>query len=235
MKKRTRTLLSASVLLMLSVATLVGATYALFTDTAKINNHLQAGNLNISLFRNSLTKNTLNSLGYLEESTDTTVVDFTGTTNKNIFGLENDEVIVPTSSFKADLELINGKKNSDNSITKSSVAFSYTVKIVVDSTTSNSDLVSQLNVTVIEPKTDGEGDDEVANGTLNNFTDFTLFTGVMNKEDESKKFSVKLDFNNLDPVENNKAQDKEAIFDLIVEAVQLTSEPTATSSTSTGE
>lgn len=235
MKKRTRTLLSASVLLMLSVATLVGATYALFTDTAKINNHLQAGNLNISLLRNSLTKNTLNSLGYLKESTDTTVVDFTGTTNKNIFGLENDEVIVPASSFKADLELINGKKNSDNSFTKSSVAFSYTVKIVVDSTTSNSDLVSQLNVTVTEPKTDGEGDDEVANGTLNNFTDFTLFTGVMNKEDESKKFSVKLDFKNLDPVENNKAQDKEATFDLIVEAVQLTSEPTATSSTSTGE
>ncbi len=235
MKKRTRTLLSASVLLMLSVATLVGATYALFTDTAKINNHLQAGNLNISLLRNSLTKNTLNSLGYLEESTDTTVFDFTGTTNKNIFGLENDEVIVPASSFKADLELINGKKNSDNSITKSSVAFSYTVKIVVDSTTSNSDLVSQLNVTVTEPKTDGEGDDEVASGTLNNFTDSTLFTGVMNKEDESKKFSVKLDFKNLDSVENNKAQDKEATFDLIVEAVQLTSETTATSSTSTGE
>ncbi len=235
MKKRTRTLLSASVLLMLSVATLVGATYALFTDTAKINNHLQAGNLNISLLRNSLTKNTLNSLGYLEESTDTTVFDFTGTTNKNIFGLENDEVIVPASSFKADLELINGKKNSDNSITKSSVAFSYTVKIVVDSTTSNSDLVSQLNVTVTEPKTDGEGDDEVASGTLNNFTDSTLFTGVMNKEDESKKFSVKLDFKNLDSVENNKAQDKEATFDLIVEAVQLTSETTAISSTSTGE
>ncbi len=222
-EKKGRTLLSASVLMMLAAGVLVGGTYALFTDTAKITNHLQAGNLNISLLRTKLTKKTLDDLGYLKEETDTTIVDFSGVNETNMFGLSEDEVIVPTSSFTADLKLINGKVSADYStITPSSVAFKYNVKIVVDSS-SDADLISQLNVVV------KQGDTEVKNQTLDSFDNNVVLEGVMDKEDEFTTFSVQLNFVNLEPSENNKAQDKEATFDLVIEAVQLVDNPTTTS------
>ena len=212
---KTRSLLSASIMTMASIGLMVGGTYALFTDSAKISNHLQAGNLNITLLRTSYTKHTLNDSGYLEDVSDNVETDFSGDNEENVFGLDDDEVIVPSSSFQANMKLINGVK-SGNSYTASSVAFNYDVKIVV-SDEANEDLVSQLKVVV------KKGNEEVANKKLSEFTTDAVFSGKMTKTDTAVEFSVKLTFENLTASENNKAQDKTADFDLVVEATQLTS------------
>ncbi len=212
---KTRSLLSASIMTMASIGLMVGGTYALFTDSAKISNHLQAGNLNISLIRTSYTKHTLNDSGYLEDVSSSVETDFSGDNEENVFGLDDDEVIVPASSFLANMKLINGVKNG-NSYIASSVAFSYDVKIVV-SDEANEDLISQLNVVV------KKGNEEVANKKLSEFTTDAVFSGKMTKTDTAVEFSVKLTFENLTANENNKAQDKTADFDLVVEATQLTS------------
>ena len=212
---KTRSLLSASIMAMASVGLLVGGTYALFTDSAKISNHLQAGNLNISLIRTSYTKHTLNDSGYLEDVSNSVETDFSGDNKENVFGLDDGEMIVPASSFLANMKLINGVKNG-NSYTASSVAFSYDVKIDV-SEEANKDLISQLNVVV------KKGNEEVANKKLSEFNSDAVFSGKMTKNDTAVEFSVKLTFEDLGANENNKAQDKTAGFDLVVEATQLTS------------
>lgn len=220
-KGKARALLSASVLLMLSTGLLVGGTYALFSDQVKVTNHLVAGNLNVSLLRTNLSKHTLdNTTGYSKDVTDDTVVDFTEATDKNIFGLEDGELVVPTSWFEATLKIVNGTKNSDGSYVASSVAFDYGVKVDVDEG-SDADLIDQLYVTV--SKFDGEAfTPVVTEKKLNEFTTDTVFSGVMDKSQLEQQFKIKLEFKNLENAVNNEAMDDNADFDLIVEAVQRT-------------
>ena len=109
----------------------VGATYALFSDSETISHHLESGGLNITLLRTSYTKTSLNDEGYLESTSDNKEVDFSKETNENIFGLEEDEYLVPQSSYEASLRLMNGKKVNDV-YEVSSVAFAYDVKLIVD-------------------------------------------------------------------------------------------------------
>ncbi len=213
-KPRDRALISASVLIMLLTGVLTGATYALFTSTAKVSNHLQAGNLNISLLRTGLTKKTLNASGMLEEKSDSTVTDFSGTESANIFGLEDRELIVPMSSFSANLRIMNGKKSGDSYI-PSSVAFDYSVSIVIDEA-SSSDLTSQLTVTVKQG-------DTTSSKHLSEYSSDSILTGSMKKTDEYSDFTITLSFDDLDASINNKAQDASASFDLCVTAVQKVS------------
>ena len=70
--KKLRTLLMCTLSIMLCMATVVVGTYALFTDKVTLNNHLQAGTLEISLVRTKLTKTELTADGYLETNTVTT-------------------------------------------------------------------------------------------------------------------------------------------------------------------
>ncbi len=221
-KGKTRALLSASVLLMLSAGLLVGGTYALFSDEVKVTNHLVAGNLNISLLRTHLDKHTLdNTTGYSTDISDDTVVDFTDATDKNIFGLESDELVVPTSYFEATLKIVNGIKNADTSTyVPSSVAFDYGVKVNVNDT-SDDDLIDQLYVTV--SKFDGESFVNVVDDKkLKDFETSAIFAGVMDKTDTEQAFKVKLEFKDLDNPTNNLAQGEIADFDLVVEAIQKT-------------
>lgn len=215
--KKIRTLLSASLLSMLGVAALVGGTYALFSDSAKVTNHLQAGNLNISLLRTKLTKTTIdNETGYMKTVTNEDTVDFSNATSSNIFGIEENEFVVPTSSFVADLKLVNGGVNDDFTYkAASTVAFKYSVSLSY-SDLSDDELISQLKVTVTH------GTTEVASKMLNEFDGSTLFSGTMTKADRDTTFSVKLEFVNDTPEVNNPAQDKQADFDLLVSALQLT-------------
>ena len=214
LKGKMKTLLSAAVLSMLGVSLLVGGTYALFSSKVSVTNHLKAGNLNISLVRTSYTKLVLDADGFLEEKTDSTETDFTTANDQNIFGLEANELIVPTSKFSADLKLINGKK-VDGSYVKSSVAFTYSVKLIKDDE-SNSDLLDQLEVTVTKDTT-------TVTKKLSECENLEVFSGVMTTSDEYSAFTVALEFLNLADSENNKAQEKEASFDLVIEAIQKTS------------
>ena len=215
MKNKYNVLVSASLMVMLAAGLIVGGTYALFSDSVKVSNHLKAGNLNISLLRTSYSKTTLDDNGYLTTVTDSTVTDFTDATDKNIFDIQDDEVIVPGSSFTANMKLVNGKLNGSEYVA-SSTAFQYDVKLDIDEE-SDEELLSQMMVTI------NKGSELVVNKKLSEFTDDTIFSDTMTKNDAYQEFSVKLDFSDLTSAENNLAQDQKANFDLIIEAIQLTS------------
>ena len=87
-RKRALVVSTATILLCLSIV--AGATWALFTDTQVVKNHLVAGDLTISLTRTELTKTYLNDDGFLvtkqvQKPTDSEV-GFTNPTGENVFG-----------------------------------------------------------------------------------------------------------------------------------------------------
>lgn len=81
---RKRSLLVSGSVILLCLSIIVGMTWALFTDTQTVTNHLQAGDLDITLERIALSKTTLTPKGYLN-TTDYTgsdaYEDFTNTTD----------------------------------------------------------------------------------------------------------------------------------------------------------
>lgn len=211
-KGKVRTLLMACVMIMLCTAMIVGGTYALWTKDTQISNHLSAGKLDVKLERISLTKTYLDdTTGYLVTTEpDVTVVDFSGSTTENVFGLGDNELIVPCSSYSARLKLSN---NGD-------VAFTYDV--IIQLTSVSNALAEQLKVYV------SEGDGELVDkGFLSEYAteDGTavISTQTMAKNTAAKEFTVKLEFVNNDSI-NNAAQTQEAQFDLLVKAVQKTSD-----------
>ena len=202
-RDKMRILLSASVLGMLSISLLVGGTYALFSSTSSVKNHLKAGNLNVSLVRTRYSKTVIDKDGYLVTKENNETLDFTNANNKNIFGLEDDELLVPTSSFSADIKITNN----------SSIAFDYTVTLDTDKIKSDSYLIDQLKVKVVEGN-------NVYSKLLSNCENYTIFSGTMETGDVVSKFTISLEF--IDSYANNLAQDEVADFDLTVAAVQKT-------------
>lgn len=222
---RKRSLLVSGAVILLAMTIIVGMTWALFTDTQKVSNHLQAGDLSITLNRTELTKTTLNESGYLVElPKDTTVVNFSNPTDKNVFGLTTDkdgnvtEKIVPGSKFVANMEIEN---NSD-------VAFGYWIEIVCTDKTNGADLAKQLKVTV------NTGEDAVSTvndglkiGSDKNYIDVLAigedgtFTVTVEFEDVGYSFE-----NGVLGSLNDAAEREDLKFDLVVYAVQVTTEPT---------
>lgn len=210
-KSKVRTLLMSCVMMMLCAAMIVGGTFALWSDSAKVENHLTAGTLKVKLERISLTKTYLdNETGYLVTTApDTTIVNFTdtNTANANIFGIDDDEKVVPCSKYEATLKLSN---NGD-------VAFSYDV--IIKLTSESNALAEQLKV-YIDGEDKGTLDENAVDGKA------IIATQTMAKNDATKEFTVKVEFINGNNV-NNDAQAKEVKFDLLINAVQLTQSPTA--------
>ena len=136
-----RTLLLAVSAIVLSVLLVLAGTYALFTDKSQISNHLQAGTLEMQLYRTSLTRRALDEKGYLKTNTDTQEKDFTGLNGENVFGFATDEVMAPGCLYSANMRL--------TMTSTSDVAFGYYVKIVLsDATADNADLRGQVKVTI---------------------------------------------------------------------------------------
>ena len=209
---RTRTLLVSCVVILLNVAIIVGVTWALFTDTQTVSNHLQAGDLSITLKRTELTKTTLNADGYLVElPTDTTVVNFSNPTDVNVFGLGEKEKIVPGSKFVAKMDIAN---NSD-------VAFGYWIEIVCTDKENGANLAKQLKVTV---NTGSDASAFVNDGlTVKGEDGYIGELGI----GDTAAFTVTVEF--LDSfvaeneIENNEfAKGENLSFDLVVHAVQAT-------------
>jgi predicted ribosomally synthesized peptide with SipW-like signal peptide len=96
---------------------IIGVSFALFTDTQTVTNHLRAGDLDITLNRIGLTKTVLNDQGYLDTVTLQTASDdpvpFSGDSRENVFGLLSGEKIVPGSKYQATMQIEN---NSDVAI-----------------------------------------------------------------------------------------------------------------------
>lgn len=187
------------------MSVIVGMTFALFTDTTSIKNHLQAGTLDATLKRTHLEYTVLDDSGKLEKITNSETVDFTGSVDDNVFGIESEDVkIVPGSYFKAQMQIANG----------GNVAFTYNVgiKLVGESNA----LVNQLQVIVTHP--DGHKTTkllgEMANG-------FRINVDKMLNGANPHNFGIEIRFVD-DTAINNAAQTKLAVFDLVVTAVQAT-------------
>lgn len=218
---RKRVLIVSTAIILLCMFIIVGMTWALFTDTQKVSNHLRAGDLSITLKRTELTKTTLDTNGYLQTMpTDTTVVNFTNPTDANVFGLATDddgkvtEKIVPGSKYVAKMEIEN----------KSDVAFGYWIEIVCTDKTNGADLANQLKVTV------NTGNDKTAlvNDGLKVGSD-TNFVDVVTVGQKGT-FTVTVEFIDdgytfVDGVltsTNDDAEKENLEFDLVVYAVQVT-------------
>lgn len=210
---RKRALLVSASVILLCMTIIVGMTWALFTDTQKVSNHLQAGDLSITLKRTELTKTTLNAQGKLVTSAaDTTVVNFSNPTDENVFGTVTGEKIVPGTKYVAKMQIEN----------HSDVAFGYWIEIVCTDKTNGADLAKQLKVTV---NTGSDASAFVNDGlTVKGANDGYVGELIIGA---SAEFTVTVEFldsfvaaNNID--HNDLAQGENLSFDLVVHAVQAT-------------
>ena len=209
---RKRALLVSASVILLCMTIIVGMTWALFTDTQKVTNHLQAGDLSITLKRTELTKTTLNAQGKLVTSDpDTTTKNFSNPTDENVFGIVEGEKIVPGTKYVAKMQVEN----------HSDVAFGYWIEIVCTDKTNGADLAKQLRVTV-NTGTDASAsvNDGLTVGSSSNYVG-ELIIGA------TAEFTVTVEFldsfvaeNNID--HNDLAQGESLSFDLVVHAVQAT-------------
>lgn len=213
---RKRALLVSSAVILLCLSIIVGMTWALFTDTQKISNHLQAGDMSITLKRTELLKTSLHDSGHLVTSKNTRVVEFSNPTDENVFGIGSNEKIVPGSKFVAKMQIEN---NSD-------VAFGYWIEIVCTDKTNGVNLAQQLKVTVNtgSDKSDFVGNGLTVKGANGGCVDI-LSVG------DTGTFTVTVEFldsaiaeNNI--ADNNLAKSEKLDFDLVVHAVQATTAPT---------
>lgn len=209
---RKRALLVSASVILLCMTIIVGMTWALFTDTQKVTNHLQAGDLSITLKRTELTKTTLNAQGKLVTSDpDTTTKNFSNPTDENVFGIVEGEKIVPGTKYVAKMQVEN----------HSDVAFGYWIEIVCTDKTNGADLAKQLKVTV---NTGSDASASVNDGlTVGSSSNYVgeLIIGA------TAEFTVTVEFldsfvaeNNID--HNDLAQGENLSFDLVVHAVQAT-------------
>ena len=213
--KRKRILLSSCSVIVACMAVVIGMTWALFTDSLSVKNHLQAGDLSISLRRTNLEYCVLGADGKLAVNTIEEDLDFTEASENNIFGIDaQNMLIVPQSYFTAEMELIN----------KGNVAFTYDVAIKLEGAADK--LAGQLEITVTGP-----------NGSQTIILDQSkesekiLYSGEMLKETttNAQKFTVTvkfLDDKTTSGINNNLAQGQNAIFDLTVTATQYTAPTT---------
>lgn len=215
--KKLRTLLMCTLSIMLCMATVVVGTYALFTDKVTLNNHLQAGTLEISLVRTKLTKTELTADGYLKTNTDTETTDFssTNTTNENVFGITDGMLVVPGSSYQADLKLTNG----------GSVAFTYLVELKIIEGGSTA-LADQLIITA------GKSEAAATPKKLSDVANGLIFDGELAaptpETNTAVNFFVKVEFvNDTETDANNAAKNGEVKFDIVVSAFQKTTAPSS--------
>ena len=223
MTKRIKSITLALVALLLSMMLLVAGTYALFTDSATMKTHLQAGTLNAQLLRKGYTNYTLDASGYLQTDvhTDSPYLDVSNLPTDpsasgyvNVFGMDINDRIAPTAQLSANMQLKNG----------GTVAFIYELEITPVAGY-GAELLSQLvlSVTVGQNTYTAAAGQLVLKGTPDNDgkvpADWHVTAG------QAKDFTVTVSFK--DEADNNLAQDQTVVFDLTVKAVQATKGPSA--------
>lgn len=201
---RKRALLAAGAVILLCMTIIAGMTYALFSDSETVRNHLKAGDLDATLTRTYLEYNVLDAAGRLEVIQVEGEFDFSNASTKNVFGVDSTNLLlIPGGYFKADMKLAN----------TGNVAFTYNIGIQLIG--KGNALAEQLQVTVTHP-----------NGTtttkmLSELTQgITIDSGELIRGGAAQEFSVTILF--VDSGTNNSAQDQQAEFDLVVTAVQST-------------
>lgn len=215
-KSKIRTLLIASVMIMLCAATIVGGTYAMWSSNIKVTTHLVAGSLDVQLKRTYLEKYSLKNKMYMATEVSSDTVDFTTPTSASVFGIDDDELVVPTTHYAARLEL---SYNGD-------FAIDYTINIVV-SNESDKNLAKQLKVYIGKDGNNGSvvydngrylANDVVENGEgTTSFLTYNVENGVLVGSTKKTHFWIKIE---LPRDASNLAQSQEVYFDLCVTATQ---------------
>lgn len=210
-EKKWRYVLMSLFILLLCLAIVVGASLSVLTGSVTLTVHLQSGSIGgLSLTRTSLTSRVLTDEGYLETTTDSTEKSFTEASQDNIFGIAEDDYIVPCCYYEAEMRLTN----------QSNVAVGYWLALVFEGDANA--LAEQLYLTVTAGETvfqDFIGGYYAA-GSLAVGGENDVLASV--PVGSSAQFTVKIQFD--DNTENNAAQNQNVSFDLVVYAVQLTSE-----------
>ena len=203
--KLTRGLLISGSVILLCMTVIVGMTFALFTDSKSVRNHLRAGALSITLTRTHLEYAVLDEQGKLAVTVVEEPCDFSGESKENVFGVDAEGIrIVPGSYFKAQMEIENG----------GDAAFTYNVGIQLIGEPNS--LMEQLLVTVTHP--DGSKTEKMLNELV---AGLTVSVGEMEKGAAAQTFTVEISFVD-DTAINNAAQMQLAEFDLLVTATQKT-------------
>lgn len=225
---RNRVLLVSASVILLCMTVIVGMTWALFTDTVTVENHLQAGDLNITLERTKLETYSIDTTtGYLVSTTNDDVVNFSDPTGKNVFDLTTGSKIVPCSSYTATMKISNNTAVGSGNAQNSDVAYDYWLEIKLDVNGLTAEQIEalkldeQLKITVdseelTEPKTA-----LLSEGLTVGSSTAPIGTLTLGDSDE---FTVKMEF--VDAVNNNAAKTQNLTFDLVVHAVQRTTAPT---------
>lgn len=213
MKTKQRSLLMAVIMVMLCLALVAGGTYALFTDEVTLKNHLQAGTLDITLYRVKLQEYSLDADGFMTwKPVNENREKFSGKENadKNVFDMEKGTLIVPRSAYTATMEISNA----------SDVAYGYWVEIVFDD---SDDLAVADQIAVSVTADNGKTVRKtlsISNG---------LFLGsdrepvdILARE-SVKNFDITVEF--VDSVINNEAKGQSVSFDVVIHAVQIPTAP----------
>lgn len=138
-KKAVKTILIAVAAIALCIALIVAGSYALFTDSTPVKNHLQAGRMEMTLKRTNLVGKKLDATGTLVDYSNNSIVDFTRTSTRdqNVFGFTFDSTtsqaddladvvtnkIVPGTTLTATMEL--------DMTDRSNVAYAYWIEFLV--------------------------------------------------------------------------------------------------------
>ena len=217
-------IVSASVILV-CLTVVVGMTWALFTDTHVVKNHLKAGDLDITLERVGLVKHTLNERGFFTPVKYTereAYWNFSNSTPKDVFDIQSDEKIVPLTEYTAEMKISN----------QSDVAFKYWLEIVTakgpDGEISSEKLAEQLEITVTVHNQDGTTKTTRLNNVLC-IGGETAPVGILGING-AERFTVHVKFldDSQEPFDNDDAQGASVYFDLVVHAVQHTGAEPAT-------
>ena len=204
MGKRIRAVIVALVTICLCLALLLGATYALFSDCFTVNNHLQAGTLQVGLERIGYQSRELdetNGMLVVGEK-DTTVVDLVDDTSV----LFDVNTIVPGCWYEAEIRVRNF----------GDVAFDYGVRILWnednDAEALELALADQIRITI------SAGGVQKGQFMLDDAVDIDL--GAFYAGGDAQTFTVRAEF--TDNSNNNAAQNAGLEFDLQVYALQKT-------------
>jgi len=203
-KKISFVLVSCGIILASAAAVTIG-TYALFSDSAKITNHLTGGNLDLTLKRTKLTYTKLNAEGVQEVKVDTTEKDFSAPSSENLFDFTTSDKFIPTDYRVAEMKLSNS----------SSVAYNWYLSIVLDGDAN--EFAEQL---LVEVDTDKGTAGYEYSATLDQGLTIGSASSPIStvKVGSTAEFAIKISFKDL--ADNNAAKNKEVSFDVTVNALQ---------------
>ncbi|MBQ8427338.1 MAG: hypothetical protein IJX16_06250 [Clostridia bacterium] len=208
MSRRARTLVTSFLSMLLAVAILAGATYALFSTQAVIKGHLVAGNMQMKLERLAIKDGNIDNIDTLEW--ETASKDFTNDSTSNVFS--KDGVEDPTIIAKG----LIGAKMKISHATSSNVAFEYYVKIVIDESQSDMTLADSLDVVLNTGV--GENETKVSASLDKDGVLSTQSSPIKVYTTGSSEFEVIV---SLPDVDGEGIMGKHVYFDLVVVATQI--------------